>query len=101
MEDLLAISKAQAKELSKVRISPNDKLGAARMLVSQLAGIFWESTREDARKHIRGNYTKDEYSGRFFDFADAILRRLGSIQSAGARAKMINRQLRTFSTTEK
>jgi len=101
LEDLLAKAAAQVIELSNVCIPPNSKLGAERILVSQLAGIFWESTGEDPHKHIKGNYAKDKYSGRFFDFADAILERLGNRQSASARGKMIKKQLRTFSTPEK
>ena len=101
LEDLLAKSKAQTKELSNVRISPNDKLGAARMLVSQLAGIFYESTEKHPRKHIRGDSEKEHYSGEFFDFANAILRQIGIKQSEPARGKMIISQLRTFSSAKK
>jgi hypothetical protein len=101
LEDLLVKSKAQTKELTNVRISPNDKLGAARMLVSQLAGTFYESTGKHPREHIRGDSEKEHYSGEFFDFANAILGRIGDKQSEPARGKMIISQLRSFRMGQK
>lgn len=88
------IAEAQTEELSKQRVAPNDKLGADRMLVSQLAGIFLERTGKDPRDHIKVNSLKDEYSGEFFDFANGILRKVGSQQrSDRARGKMIKKQV--------
>jgi hypothetical protein len=101
LEDLLAKVSMQVMNLANVRISPNDKLGAQRLLVSQLAGIFLESTGEDPRKHVRGTTAKDSYSGLFFEFADAVLRKLGDKQSMGARGKLIKMQLRTFRAAKK
>ena len=54
LEDLLAKVVAQVIALHKVRIPPNDKLGAERILVSQLAGIFWESTRGGSSQAHQG-----------------------------------------------
>jgi hypothetical protein len=97
----MVIATAQAKELRKEHIAPNAKLGAERVLVSHLAGIFWERTRKDPREHIQGNNAKDKYSGDFFYFADAILRKVGSHQSEARRGKMIVEQLRTLWGAEK
>ena len=97
LENWRVKANAQAKELETVpRISPNDKLGAARILVSLLAGVFSERAGRDPRQHIRVNALKDKYSGDFFDFADAILERVGCLQKNYPRGKMIRQQLRTF-----
>jgi len=94
LEGWKKIAEAQMKELSKQRVAPNDKLGADRMLVSQLAGVFSERTGKDPRDHIKVNSLKDEYSGEFFDFANAALRKVGSQQrSDRARGKMIKEQV--------
>jgi hypothetical protein len=90
IEDWMVKAKAQVKELSaKSFPPPNDQLRAARIFVSDLAAIFWKITRKDPRDHIRGNSHKDKYSGDFFDFADAILRRVGIQRSERAQGKLI------------
>jgi hypothetical protein len=91
----------QLMYLANVRISPNDKLGAPRMLISQLAGIFFESTGEDPCSHVRGTNTKDSYSGLFFELADEVLQKLGVKQPEGARGKMIKMQLPAFRAAKK
>jgi hypothetical protein len=97
LEKWKRIAEAQMKALSEEPTRPNAKLAADRMLVSQLAGIFRERTGNDPREHIKVNSLKDEYTGEFFDFANAILRKVGSQQrSDRARGKMIKEQLSTL-----
>ena len=90
------MAEAQMEELSKQAVAPNAKLGADRMLVSQLAGIFREVTGKDPREHIKVNSLKDAYSGEFFEFANAVLRKVGTQETDRARGKMIKEQLSTL-----
>jgi hypothetical protein len=86
------LAEAQIEALSKEPRRPNAKLGADRILVGQLAGIF-QKTGRNPRDHFKGTSDKDEYSGDFFEFANAILKKVGSQRSDRARGKMINKQL--------
>jgi hypothetical protein len=102
LQNWLIIAEAQIEHpTSEERIPPNDKLGADRVLVGQLAQIFRDTTGKDPREHIRGNNAKDAYSGDFFDFANSILRIVGNRQSDAARGNMIKKQLRKVYEVQK
>jgi hypothetical protein len=101
LQNWMILAEAQIEDASEERKSPNDKLGADRILVSQLAQIFRDRTGKDPREHIRGNTAKDAYSGDFFDFANSILRKVGNQPSDPARANMIKKQLRDVCEVEK
>jgi hypothetical protein len=94
LEKWKIIADAQMKALSEEPKRPNAKLGAERILVSQLAGIFRERTGKDP--HVRASSDKDEYFGDFFEFANDMLMKVGSQRTDRARGNMIKDQLTTL-----
>jgi hypothetical protein len=93
LDDLIEITKAVNAELTKNRVPPNLRLNAEKWLVRCLAEIFRERTRLDPRDHIKSNYDKTKYRGRFFKMTDDILTCVGHQQKHAARGRMIREVL--------
>ncbi len=94
LANMARLVEARIALLAKARVPPRRKLDRERWIARLLYNLFADATGEKPASHVQSNTEKTVYTGKFFEFVDAVLTQVGFRQQPAARGELVKSALK-------